>query len=270
MDPMAEIRITFFQECEEQLGELEAGLLAIEAGEDDTETVNAVFRAVHSVKGGAGAFGLDALVRFAHVFETCMDAVRGGRLPASPDVVKALLRASDVLSDLVRAARDGGEADTARTEAIAAELAAFTGEDETAGGDGDGDDGMGDLTFQPLAVDLGPAPQTVPAVGGWRIRFRPRPALYRNANEPALLLRELARLGPMEVELDESELPLLPDLDPEGAYLAWTVQLVGAVDEAAVKDVFEFVEGDCDLEIDALTDAEPVEPAGPPTEADPA
>ncbi|MGH2931151.1 MAG: chemotaxis protein CheA, partial [Solirubrobacteraceae bacterium] len=113
-------------------------------------------------------------------------------------------------------------------------------------------------------------PQTVPAVGGWRIRFRPRPALYRNANEPALLLRELARLGPMEVELDESELPLLPDLDPEGAYLAWTVQLLGAVDEAAVKDVFEFVEGDCDLEIDALTDAEPVEPAGPPTEADPA
>ncbi|MHB8284921.1 MAG: Hpt domain-containing protein, partial [Caulobacteraceae bacterium] len=56
MDPMEEIKQTFFQECEEQLAELEAGLLAMEEGQTDSETVNAVFRAVHSVKGGAGAF----------------------------------------------------------------------------------------------------------------------------------------------------------------------------------------------------------------------
>ena len=62
MDPMAEIRQTFFQECEEQLAELETGLLAIDDGDRDPETVNAVFRAVHSIKGGAGAFGLDELV----------------------------------------------------------------------------------------------------------------------------------------------------------------------------------------------------------------
>lgn len=60
---MAAIGDTFFQECDEQLAALEAGLLAMQAGDNDAETVNAVFRAVHSVKGGAGAFGLDALVR---------------------------------------------------------------------------------------------------------------------------------------------------------------------------------------------------------------
>ena len=61
MDPMAAIKQTFFQECEEQLAELETGLLAMESGDHDSETVNAVFRAVHSVKGGAGAFSLEDL-----------------------------------------------------------------------------------------------------------------------------------------------------------------------------------------------------------------
>ena len=80
MDPMEAILQTFFQECEEQLAELESGLLAMQNGASDSETVNAVFRAVHSVKGGAGAFGLDNLVRFAHVFETVLDAVRSDQL----------------------------------------------------------------------------------------------------------------------------------------------------------------------------------------------
>ena len=61
-------------------GGTRSGLLAIENGEADSETVNAVFRAVHSIKGGAGAFGLDALVHFAHVFETTLDEMRAGRL----------------------------------------------------------------------------------------------------------------------------------------------------------------------------------------------
>ena len=127
MDPMAAIRVTFFQECEEQLAELETGLLALESGEDDAETVNAVFRAVHSVKGGAGAFGLDELVRFAHVFESTLEDVRAGKLAPSSRVLQVLLRSADVLADLVRAARDGGEVDPARTAALAAELERLTG-----------------------------------------------------------------------------------------------------------------------------------------------
>ena len=106
MDAMAEIRQTFFLECEEQLAELETGLLAIDDGDRDPETVNAVFRAVHSIKGGAGAFALDDLVSFAHVFETALDHLRAGRLDATPDLLKTMLRAADALADLVRAARD--------------------------------------------------------------------------------------------------------------------------------------------------------------------
>jgi len=77
-DPMMEMRASFFVECEELLEALQDGLATLEAGEEDNETVNVVFRAVHSIKGGAGAFALHDLVRFAHRFETMLDELRSG------------------------------------------------------------------------------------------------------------------------------------------------------------------------------------------------
>ncbi|WP_374573191.1 Hpt domain-containing protein [Phenylobacterium sp. J367] len=159
---MEEIKATFFQECEEQLAELESGLMAMDEGDHGSETVNAVFRAVHSVKGGAGAFGLDDLVRFAHVFETTLDQVRSEKLAPTPDLMKVMLRSADVLTDLVRAARDGGTVDEARCEELAGELKAFVGGEAVV----DDDDGMGDLDFQPLAAfDAAPV-VAAPASGG--------------------------------------------------------------------------------------------------------
>src|SRR5215475_11512722 len=119
METLEQIKETFFQECEELLADLESGLLALQAGEGDGETVNAVFRAVHSVKGGAGAFGLEQLVRFAHVFETTLDHLRSHTLEQTPHVLKVMLRAADLLADLVRAAQSQGHVDEARCQALA-------------------------------------------------------------------------------------------------------------------------------------------------------
>ena len=251
MDPMEAIKQTFFQECEEQLAELETGLLAMQAGEGDTETVNAVFRAVHSIKGGAGAFSLGALVRFAHVFETCLDKVRSDRLAPGPHVFKVLLRAADVVADLVRAARDGGEVDAARSEALAQELSALDGgaPPPEAAADDDGMDGFAFAAVPILAADAPPAGQR------WMVRFRPLPALYAKANDAALLLRELARLGSIDVALDLAGLPGLAELEPEGAYLAWAVTLATSEPESAIREVFDFVEGDCEIEVHPLAEA---------------
>ncbi len=255
MDPMAAIRDTFFQECEEQLAELEAGLMAMEQGGGDAETVNAVFRAVHSIKGGAGAFALDDLVRFAHVFETSLDLVRSGRMAASPIALKLMLRATDTLADLVRVARDGGSADDHQIQALAQELRELNGSSgsqkeespsepsagrptaESMPGD---DDGMGDFVFTPVAIDddvaiaadVPPKSERV-----WIINLKPHAALYAKANETAFLLRELARLGRIEVTIDTSLLPDLAELDPEGAYLGWTVRLHGECSEAAIREL---------------------------------
>jgi two-component system chemotaxis sensor kinase CheA len=228
---MAAIRETFFQECDEQLAALEAGLLALESGTADGETVNAVFRAVHSIKGGAGIFALEALVRFAHVFETTLDAMRAGRLDASAPVLALLLRAADALADLVRAAREGGAVDAQRTAALVSEFARLEG-----GADG--------------PPDPDPAP---PPARGFEIVFTPAATLYEKANEPGVLLRALQLLGEVAVELDASRLPDLASLDPAGAYLTWRIAVQSDGDEASLREVFEFVEDDGALEITDLS-----------------
>ncbi|HST90605.1 MAG TPA: Hpt domain-containing protein, partial [Brevundimonas sp.] len=264
-DPFEAIKAVFFQECDELLGDLETGLLAIESGAADDETVNAVFRAVHSVKGGAGAFGLDELVRFAHVFETLLDEIRAGRKPCDDPTVKTLLRAADVLSDHVAAARgQGTPVDPQRSAALVAELEAWThgetaspspleiasAEPESAEAD--------EFGFRPVVFDLSAlgAPIAAQTPGRWRIVLRPHAAMYAKANETGLLLRELSNLGPLTVALDDSTLPDLAALTAEDAYLAWTIDIDTDAGEAAIREVFDFVEADCDLFIQPLDQAD--------------
>ena len=120
MSGLDELRISFFQECEDLLDSLGEGLremaeLATGGGADgNIETVHAVFRAVHSIKGGAGAFGLDDLVNFAHLFETVLDEMRSGKMQITEEAMRTLLRAGDMLSDLVACARDDVPPDNER------------------------------------------------------------------------------------------------------------------------------------------------------------
>jgi len=261
MDTMAAIKQTFFQECDEQLAELEEGLLAIERGEGDLETINAVFRAVHSIKGGAGAFGLDDLVRFAHTFETTLDGMRAGTLDAAPPVVKLMLRSADALADLVHIARDGGEIDGERVARMSDELVRASGATpapeqaapafEPPAFDGDGQQ-VDEFGFAPVQISFDTLIADDPAAGTVKVHFAPRPELYAKANDALRLLRELGRLGEMEVACDTSAVPLLTELDPEGAYLAWDITFTGDVAESAVREIFEFVEFDCDLTVETV------------------
>ena len=250
MDTMAAIRETFFQECEEQLGELEVGLNAMDEGVADSETVNAVFRAVHSIKGGAGAFKLDRLVRFAHTFETSLDLIRSDQLAPSPSVIRTMLRSADLLADLVKASRSDHPVDEARVEAQIAELKALSENVKEApaaanagGGEADG------LDFQPLLLDIDDLGAPEPQAARFAIKLIPAPELYRKGNETVRLLRELSRMGEFRVECDARHVPTLDALDPEGAYLAWRVELTTGEDEAAIHELFEFVVDDCELEI---------------------
>ena len=218
MDAMAEIRLTFFQECEEQLAALENGLLSMQEGQTDSETVNAVFRAVHSIKGGAGAFKLDALVSFAHVFETALDRVRSGELSPDADGMKLFLRAADALSDLVTASRDGALGDTAPYDAIEEEFEALMG----------GASARPPRRMTSRGWTSAPSPRPSTRHGGdarpspptcFRIRFRPLRDMYAKANDPLALFRELSRLGSVTCQCDHQE-PALPRHHRPGGQLS--------------------------------------------------
>lgn len=255
MDPMEAIRETFYQECDEQLGELETGLLAMQNETADRETVNAVFRAVHSIKGGAGAFKLDRLVAFAHTFESALDLIRNDQLTPTPDVLKSMLRAADVLADLVKAARTNATADDANARHVLAELMALTETEapRAAPPAAAASDESENFGFQPVMLNLGiadldlsPSPEQI---SQFLISITPSADLYRKGNEVTRLLRQLEHLGTISVTCDGSDLPGLSELDPEGAHLSWRIELTTTHDRSAIEEIFEFVEGDCILDI---------------------
>ncbi|MGH6807433.1 MAG: chemotaxis protein CheA, partial [Ensifer adhaerens] len=264
---MNEIKEIFFQECEEQLAELESGLLKLNDGDRDPETVNAVFRAVHSIKGGAGAFGLDDLVSFAHVFETTLDCVRSNRLDPGPEVLKVMLKSADVLADLTNAARDGGSVDEARSRQLIKELEALAnGEVLQASAAAEpvakaapavAAPIVNDEGFQPVAFSFDDFEADEPALmemPTYEIVFKPKSDLYAKGNEATLLLRDLSRLGEMNIHCDMDALPTLDRLSPETAYFSWKVSLKTDKGEDAIRTVFEFAEWDCDLEVSLVAD----------------
>ena len=238
-DPMAAIRVTFFQECEEQLAALESGLLSMEDGSADSETVNAVFRAVHSMKGGAGIFALDQLVRFAHVFETALDKVRSDTLAATPSVIATFLRAADMLEDIVKAEKENQQVDEDRVNEVLKSFDFMDVKTEEVRS-------QNEQSHYPVEET---EPEEARNIKIWKIVFNPYPSLYAKANETVLLLREVSRLGTARIEPDISALPELQEIDPEGAYITWMITLESACDGQDIRDVFEFVEGDCTLEI---------------------
>lgn len=256
MDPMESIKQTYFQECEELLLAMEEGLISMDGGEMDPEVINAVFRAVHSIKGGGGAFGFDALVSFAHLFETVLDHIRSGKLTPEPQTVKVLLRAGDILADHVQAARTGEALAEGHDSEVMEALAGLADEDGIDAGPAPAD--FDDLDFAPVQIAVD-EPEEAGAAAGWKIRFVPHAALYAHANEPLLILRELSGLGEIEVSADLSRLPALADTDPAESYLAWDIVLSGDIAKDKVEEAFEFVVGDCDLEIAPLENG----PAGP-------
>lgn len=260
-DALASVRGIFFQECEEQLAALEASLAALQEGDADSETLNAAFRAVHSIKGGASALELERLSAFAHQFETALAAGRAGMLELDGSVLRVLMRSADKLSDLVRAAREGEDLDEQVISSAEADLTALAGPQD------DSDDDSMFSGFVPRAAEFAQFDEGAAETRDWVVRFRPYADLYAKANEPLLILRDLAELGTLEVTLNDGALPALDALDCEEGYLSWNIRLRGACSQQAIREVFEFVEGDCDLEI-ALEEALPVNNEAANTETD--
>ena len=107
MSDLDDFKATYFDECSELLTELEEQFAAIEEGDRSSDRLNAVFRAIHSIKGGAGAFGFSGLVAFAHAYETLLDKVRDGQIVLSAEVAVLCIRANDIVADFVNAAKAG-------------------------------------------------------------------------------------------------------------------------------------------------------------------
>lgn len=227
---LSQFKATYFEECAELLATAEETIALLQEGQGTDEDLNAVFRCVHSIKGGAGAFAFDDLVHFAHVFETALDHLRSGRAELTPHVADLMVRGNDILGDFVRAAQAETALPADHGADILAQLSALTGAKP--------------VTAKPAPPPSAPASTKPPTFSTFRIRFVPSPDMLRTGNDPLLMLRELAGLGELEVVADTGKLPSLTEMDALASYLSWTCTLTTGKGRAAIDEVFEFVAGD--------------------------
>lgn len=237
----------FFEESFEGLEHLESGLLSLGRGsENSAETINDVFRVAHSIKGGAGSFGLHAVGELGHAMETLLDSFRAGKLSPNPESLTLLLEAVDVLRELLDATRAGNAYPPGRVEALCTRLTASARKSLLA------------------APPPEPPPPSVAETRRFKIHFAPLPHLLGTGNEPVRLLRELSRLGRAVTLTDASKLPELASLDTTLCYLSFDIELTGEVTREQITDVFAWVDGDADLKIDEIAAEAPAPTAEAP------
>ena len=241
----------FFEESFEALDSMEAALLKLDIGAPDPELINTIFRVAHSIKGGSATFGFSEIASFTHSLETLLDELRSGGMPVTVEVSDLLLKSVDVMRAMLRAVQNKQPLDAQRvsdlhfdlevaiarrTDAAPAEAASAA---EPPGG------GQPAAMAPPEVATATPAPR-------WQIRFRPFRELLVRGNDPVRMLRELGELGELEVRIDTQALPPLTDINPQDCHLSWTLEMPGEVEEDAIRQVFEWAEGDCDLAIERL------------------
>jgi two-component system, chemotaxis family, sensor kinase CheA len=246
---LAQFHETFFAESGEALDAMEAALLKLSAGEGDSDLINTIFRAAHSIKGGSATFGFGEVAAFTHTLETLLDQLRAGRRRVDPALVDVLLRSCDMMREMLGATQHQQAVDQQKLIGLQAELELIMASPMEA------------VTLLPPA--LKPAAQApleaaaTAARAGWRVQFIPGPKLLRNGNDPLRLLRELGRIAPCDIRVDAKWLPPLSDLEPEECRLSWRIDIHGAVEESAIRAVFEWVDGECDLILDRYAEAAP-------------
>ncbi len=261
----------FFEESFEALDSMEAALLKLDVGSPEPELINTIFRVAHSIKGGSATFGFSEIASFTHSLETLLDELRSGTMPVSVQLSDLLLKSVDVMRAMLRAVQAKQPLDSQRVSDLQFDLeVAIARKGEAAA------PAAPAMAAVPPAIPGGepPAPVIHDAASQltprWRIRFHPYRELLARGNDPLRMLRELAALGDLQVRLDAQMLPPLADVNPQDCYLAWSLELPGEVAEEAIKQVFEWAEGDCDLTIERLPAAQQEPAASAETASAPA
>ena len=244
---MSQFHQVFFEECFEGLEAMESGLLNLNAGDIDSEVINTIFRGAHSIKGGSGTFGFNEVAEFTHIMETLLDQMRDGRRPVTRPAVDVLLGSVDCLRAMLTAIQGDDNIDSVSVviykSALELEL-----------------NGPAKESSLSISKNIAVAEEEIEVVDngveateqGWSIAFSPYLDLLKTGNDPVRLFRELAELGVFTASVNTRDIPDFADIDPEECNLSWTLKLLGESTLEEINEIFTWVEGDCELDIQAL------------------
>jgi two-component system, chemotaxis family, sensor kinase CheA len=238
---LSRFHATFFAESLDGLGNVEQELLQLEQRGHSKETLDAIFRVVHSLKGSAGSLGFGVIAELAHEMESVLDRLRQGTADVTAECTNVLLRGVDCLRNWIVASEAQEAVDPAGGAGIIRELQLMLQA-------GSGSSGA-------VASKTGGAENQAKATRNFIVVFRPAQDFFHSGNDPARFIEELTHLGKVKCTVDLSALPDVNTFAPTTCYLAWRIALETEVESGDIRDVFEWVSNCCALEIEQITDA---------------
>ncbi len=247
---MSQFHQVFFEECFEGLEAMESGLLDLNTGDIDSEVINTIFRGAHSIKGGSGTFGFSAVADFTHIMETLLDQMRDGRRPVTQPAVDVLLGSVDCLRAMLTAIQSDDPIDSVAVVVYQSALEIELNGSVKESSPSISQEITGAVEEEEVNEEIYNEDEA--AEQGWRIAFSPYLDLLKTGNDPVRLFRELAELGEYTASVNTRDIPDFDDIDPEECNLSWTLKLLSQCTIEEINEIFSWVEGDCELDIQAL------------------
>jgi len=257
---LSQFHQVFFEESFEGLEIMENGLLDLAPGSNDTDAINTIFRAAHSIKGGAGTFGFQMVSDFTHVAETLLDEYRSESRAVTQNGIDLLLESVDVLRNILGDLQAKTDVNMSDADALKVRFEAFlAGSDQPV---------QGDVTPTTKAAPEIASQTEAPAADGdssstdtglWRIKFIPSADIVQTGNEPFRIFREIKELGELKAIASLENIPTFSTLDPEQLYIHWQLDLISDCDKSEISEVFEWVIDDSVVEIERIESAAEVE-----------
>jgi two-component system chemotaxis sensor kinase CheA len=232
---LSQFHQVFFEESYEGLDVMESALLNLDVSAIEDETINEIFRAAHSIKGGSGTFGFKEIADFTHVVETLLDLIRSDKFEMKADHVDLFLKSVDCIRTMINQFESGTSVDMEVAGELKAMFTVLLDGEITP----DSANNASNLNND----------DALPGTEGWQIYFKPELDILRTGNDPVRMFRELSELGELSVDAIIDEIPSISDIDPEACYMAWNLTLLGDATEAQVNEVFEWVVDDSELTI---------------------
>ncbi|MCP4880439.1 MAG: chemotaxis protein CheA [Gammaproteobacteria bacterium] len=248
---LSQFHAVFFEESFEGLDVMENALLELQPENPDSELINSIFRSAHSIKGGSGTFGFISISEFTHILETLLDKIREGEEQLDVDSVELFLQSVDCMRTMLEALQAETEPDTTRADQLAIMFQSIlTG---ASAAEAKGLDVPATGASPVIQESVLPGSDSIPdSLAGFHIEFTPEADMLKGGNDPVRMMRELATLGELTSTPDTGALPTLRDMQPDVVYLNWCMDLHGDMPLEDVQEVFEWVEGECDLSISRL------------------
>jgi len=234
-------KLAFVEEATELLGQLESSLLLLEKNIEEPELIARVFRALHTIKGSGGMFGFDEISMFTHDIESVYDLIRSNKISATTEIINLTLSAKDQIYAMLVQTEENRLVDENETAKIIKRFKEIITQSRN-------------KSEKSSIIELDDSPKEKSkvfkgALAKYKIDFKPFPELFQSGNNPILLMTELREMGDCKIVANIKNLEKFEDFNPELCYTEWEIYLNTTRDIDAIKDVFIFVEGSCDLKI---------------------